>query len=270
MDLSTTVTLNNGIKIPILGFGTWQITGETCEKAVLNALKLGYRHIDTARIYNNEKEVGRAIKKSKIPREEIFVTTKLWNTDHDNIEGALEASLKKLGTGYVDLYLMHYPVKEVRNRSWMAMEKLLDHGMTKSIGVSNFTIRHLKELIEKTKSVPSVNQVEFNPYLCQKELLEFCRKNKIQLEAYCPLVRGRKMNDPRLIEIAEKYNKTQSQILIRWGVQHEVVAIPKATSEEHIKENADVFDFEISPGDMKILNSFNEDFRVCWDPTGEP
>jgi len=270
MDINTTVTLNNGVKMPMLGIGTWQMKGKEAYEAVLAALKAGYRHIDTAAIYGNEKEVGEAIKKSGIPRKEIFVTTKLWNDDHHDPESALEASLKRLGIGYVDLYLMHFPVREVRNRTWMAMEKFVDNEMARTVGVSNFTIRHLKELLEKTKTVPAVNQVEFNPYLYQKELHEFCKKNKIQLEAYTPLVRGKRMNDPKLVEIAKKYGKTPAQILIRWCLQHDIVVIPKSSSETRIIENADVFDFNMDPEDMKKLDTFNENLRVCWDPTNEP
>ncbi len=255
----------------MLGLGTWKLSeGKQAEDAVLCALKLGYRHIDTAHIYTNETSVGRAIKKSGVPRKEIFVTTKLWNDQHADPEGALDGSLKKLGLDYVDLYLMHYPVRDVRNRTWMAMEKLKDHGMCRAIGVSNFTIRHITELIEKTKIIPDVNQVEFSPYLYQKELLTFCVKNKIQLTAYSPLVRCQRMADPKLVAIAEKYRKSPAQILIRWCLQHKIVAIPKASMVEHLRENADVFDFEISAGDMKKVDAFNEGLRVCWDPTDEP
>ncbi|MEK6967480.1 MAG: aldo/keto reductase [Nanoarchaeota archaeon] len=271
MDINSTVTLNNGINMPIFGLGTWEMKdAKQTEKAILIALELGYRHIDTAHVYGNEKSVGAAIKKSGIPRKEIFVTTKLWNDQHSDPEGALEGSLKKLGLKYVDLYLMHFPVRNVRNRTWMAMEKLLDHEMTRAIGVSNFTIRHLDELLEKTKFVPAVNQVEFSPYLFQKELHFYCRKRKIQLEAYSPLVRGRKMNDQRLISMANSYKKKPAQLLIKWCLQHNIVTIPKAITEEHLKENCNVFDFEISKQDMKKLNMFNENFRVCWDPSKEP
>ena len=181
MDIRTTINLNNGIKIPILGLGVWQIpNGKVCEEAVLNALNTGYRHIDTAAAYKNEESVGNAIRKSNIARKDIFVTTKLWNDDHDDPKKAFNESLKKIQLDYIDLYLMHYPVPE-RNSSWKILEKIYKSGKAKAIGVSNFTIRHLKELLENSDIVPAVNQVEFHPYLYQKELLDFCNKNKIKV-----------------------------------------------------------------------------------------
>ena len=195
MDIRTTINLNNGIKIPNLGLGVWQIpNGNVCEEAVLAGLSAGYRHIDTAAIYENEESVGNAIRKSNITRKEIFVTTKLWNDDHDDVERAFNESLSRLQLDYVDLYLMHFPVTG-RNKSWKILEKIYKSGKAKAIGVSNFTIRHLKELLENSDIVPAVNQVEFHPYLYQKELLDFCNKNKIKLEAYSPLTHGKKLND---------------------------------------------------------------------------
>lgn len=259
--------LNNGTEIPVLGLGTWELTGKEAEQAVLCALEAGYRHIDTASIYGNEEEVGKAIRKSGVPRREIFVTTKLWNTDHDDPADACEASLKRLGMDYVDLYLIHWPVQGVRNRTWKFMEQLLGAGKCRAIGVSNYTIRHLRELLETAKVVPAVNQVEFTPYLYQKELMDFCRKKGIVLESYSPLTRGHKLSDPKLKAIAARYSKTPAQILIRWALQHDIVVIPKSKSKERILENSDVFNFSISAEDMKLLNSLNEDYRLCWDPT---
>ena len=263
------IKLNNGINIPQLGFGTWQITGKECENAVKWALEAGYRHIDTAKIYGNEAEAGKSIKNFGIKREEIFITTKLWNSDHDNVERAFEASLRNLGVPYIDLYLMHYPVPE-RNQSWKSMEKLLKSGKCKSIGVSNFTIRHLNSLIGKSDIIPAVNQVEFTPLLYQKELLDFCAKNKIIVESYSPLTHGQKLNDPRFTRISSKYKKSNAKLLIKWCLQHGLVAIPKSRRKEKILENFDVFDFEISKEDMKFLDSMNEDLRFCWDPTNAP
>jgi diketogulonate reductase-like aldo/keto reductase len=269
MDIKTTVTLNNGTKIPVLGLGTWKSTGKECENAVLYALNVGYRHIDTAAAYDNEISVGNAIKKSAIPRKDIFITTKLWNDDHGNVEKAFNESLKKLQVDYVDLYLMHFPVPE-RNDSWKVMEKIYREGKAKAIGVSNFTIRHLKQLLENADVIPAVNQVEFHPYLYQKELLDFCNKNKIKVEAYSPLTHGHKIEDPKLGEIAAEYNKTPAQILIRWGLQHNLIVLPKSLSKERIIENSSVFDFNIIEKDMKKLDSFNEGLRTCWDPTNAP
>jgi len=269
MDIKTTIKLNSGTKIPILGLGVWQIPGKVCEEAVISSLEVGYRHIDTASEYYNENNVGNALKKTSVPREEIFITTKLWNSDHDNVEKALNGSLKKLQLDYVDLYLMHFPVPE-RNTSWKVMGKLHREGKAKAIGVSNFTIRHIKELIENTDVVPAVNQVEFHPYLYQKELLDFCNEKGIKLEAYSPLTHGEKLNDTKLVEIAQKYDKSAAQILIRWVLQHGLIVLPKSSKKERIIENSSIFDFKISDDDMKKLDGFNENLRTCWDPTDAP
>jgi diketogulonate reductase-like aldo/keto reductase len=265
LEINSKVVLNNGVKMPQLGLGTWQATSDEVYNAVLDALKEGYRHIDTARIYGNEADIGRAIKDSKVPRKDLFVTTKLWNTDHSDIEKALNDSLKRLGLDYVDLYLMHWPVKE-RLNSWKVMEKLYKSGKCKAIGVSNFTVSHLQELLTVAKVKPAVNQFELTPYLYQKDLCEFCKKNKIQVESYSPLSRGYRLQDSKLIKIANKYNKSTPQILIRWQLQHGFVTIPKSKTHQRIKENSNVFDFKISKEDMNKLDRFNEDLRLCWDP----
>jgi|TARA_B100001971_G_C18116254_1_gene496969 diketogulonate reductase-like aldo/keto reductase len=264
------ITLNNGIKMPLLGFGTSRTKGET-ERIVLEALKAGYRQFDTASRYENEEEVGNAIKKSGIPREEIFITTKIGSMEgeHGYPEKAFNDSLKRLQVDYIDLYLIHWPTSG-RLEVWKFLEKKLEEGKVKSIGVGNFTIRHLKELFENSKIIPVVNQVEFNPFLYQKELLEFCNENKIHLEGYCPLTRGHKLDDSRLIEISKKYKKSPAQLLIRWALQHNVISIPKSQSEVRMKENLEVFDFEISEEDMNIMNSWNENFRVTSDPEKIP
>lgn len=268
LSLSSSLPLNDGNRIPQLGLGVWN-AGNKTESAVLAALKAGYRHIDTAAIYQNEKSVGSAIRKSGISRKEIFVTTKIWNSDHKDSRAALEQSLKRLGLDYVDLYLIHWPVKE-RNETWKIFGMLKDEGKCRSIGVSNFTIRHLKELMFHSSTLPAVNQVEFNPYLYQKELLEFCNSNGIVLEAYSPLTHNKKLKDAKLLAIAEAYSKTPAQILIRWCLQRGVVVIPKSVRAERIKENGSVFDFSISEEDMEKLDDFNENLRACWDPTGIP
>jgi len=270
INLSTKVRLNNGVEMPILGLGTWQLNnGKETEEAVLCALKTGYRLIDTAHIYGNEESVGRAIKKSGVPREEIFITTKLWNSDHGYKAAiaACEISLQRLGLSYVDLYLIHWPVTNLRNETWKAMETLLEEGKCRAIGVSNYTIQHLEELLNGSPIIPAVNQVEFNPYLYQKDLLEFCCSCRIQLEAYSPLTKKLKLNEPELVLIARKYYKSTAQILIRWVLQRGLVAIPKSSREENIRDNTDVFDFTISPEDMRSLDSFSEGLRIGWDPS---
>src|SRR5438552_6944614 len=209
--------LNNGVMIPRLGLGVYQSPpGQVTQKAVQYALKIGYRHIDTARIYNNESDVGTALRKSGIKREEVFITTKLWNGDHgyDKALRACDESLRRLGLKYLDLYLIHWPVPEIRNESWQALAKLLKDGKTRAIGVSNYTIQHLTELLKKSDTVPMVNQVEFSPFLYQKQLLDYCEKNKIQLEAYSPLTQGAKLNHPKIQQIAKKHHKPPPQLLL--------------------------------------------------------
>jgi len=265
--------LNNGIMIPRLGLGVYQSPpGEVTQGAVEYALKVGYRHIDTARIYGNESDVGAALRKSGIKREDMFVTTKLWNSDQ-GYETALKAcddSLKRLGLKYLDLYLIHWPVPEVRNESWDALTKLLKDGKCRSIGVSNYTIQHLTELLEDADVVPMVNQVEFSPFLYQKQLLDYCEKNKIQVEAYSPLTQGAKLNHPTIQQIAKKHGKTPAQVLLRWSLQHNLVTIPKSVREERIKENSQVFDYNLTSEDMRVLDSLDENFRNSWDPTNAP
>jgi diketogulonate reductase-like aldo/keto reductase len=295
LTIDSKITLNDGHLIPQLGLGVWQTrAGATCEAAVLAALEAGYRHIDTASMYGNEESVGAAIRKSGIRRENVFITTKLWNSDHENPRRALDTSLGKLKLDYVDLYLIHYPVRE-RRRSWGALEALRAQGKARSIGVSNFTISHLTELLAETGSVPAVNQVEFHPYLYQRDLLDFCIAKGIVIEAYSPLTRGERLHDSKLVAIAERYRrvglkpaalpsriplvnkfsgrpevKSTAQILIRWALQHGLVVIPKSANRRRIVENADVFDFEITVEDMQLLDRFNENLRTCWDPTKAP
>ena len=271
--IDTKVKLNNGVEMPIFGLGVYQARrGKETQEAVLSALEAGYRLIDTASMYENEEDVGEALRKSGIPREEVFITTKLWNSDHgyDKTLAAFERSRKKLGLSHVDLYLIHWPVEGLRNESWKAFETLLKEGKCRAIGVSNYMIWHLEELLNNSSTIPAGNQVEFSPYLYQEDLLEFCRAHGIQLEAYSPLTKGHKLNDPKLAKIASKYSKSPAQILIRWALQKEVVVIPKSSRKDRILENADVFDFTISPEDMKVLDSFNEDLRTSWDPSTAP
>lgn len=270
LTLDTKFTLNNGVQIPALGIGTFQTrVGNETKNAVLYALEAGYRHIDTAEIYGNERNVGDAVKLSGIPREEIFITTKVWNSNHGYKPAisAFERSLKRLDTSYIDLYLIHWPEEGLRLETWRALETLLNEGNCRAIGVSNYTIWHLKELLEHSATVPVINQVEFSPYLYQKDLLDFCESNKIKLEAYSPLTKGVKLKDPKLIEIAQRHSKSPAQILIRWALQYDLVVIPKSKNKARIVENADVFNFSISSEDMDILNGFDENLRTGWDPS---
>jgi diketogulonate reductase-like aldo/keto reductase len=269
----STVELRNGVAMPVLGLGVWQSApGEETHRAVAEALKAGYRHVDTARAYRNEGDVGAAVRESGIPRAEVFVTTKLWNADHgyDKALRAIDRSLESLGMEQVDLYLVHWPVEGLRRDTWRAMEKILADGKARAVGVSNYTIRHLDELLGGAKVAPMVNQVEFNPFLFQRELLAHCRKHGIQLEAYGPLVRAHKMEHPVLQRIARKHGKTPAQVLLRWGIQHDLVVIPKSVRPERIRENADLFGFALDEEDVAALDGLNEGYRTSWDPTGVP
>ena len=264
------IKLNNGRPIPMLGLGVYQTpAGPVAERAVGHALKIGYRHIDTASMYGNEESVGRAIAASGLAREEIFVTTKLWNADH-GYDSAIEAcreSLGRLGLEYIDLYLIHWPVEDLRADSWRALEHLQREGTCLSIGVSNYMTWHLEELLASCEIVPAVNQVEFSPFLYQKELLDFCNTAGVQLEAYSPLTKGKRLGDPRLKTVADEYGRTPAQILIRWALQHDLVVIPKSANPDRIGENAQVFDFSISGEHMQLLDSLDEGLRTSWNPS---
>lgn len=275
MDINTKVTLNNGVPIPIIGLGVFQSPpGGITKQAILDSLDAGYRHIDTARIYGNEVDVGKALAESGLQREEIFVTTKLWNADqgYESTLDALEISLGKMDLDYVDLYLMHWPVEDRRLESWTAMEELLAKGRCRSIGVSNFMVHHLDELLKNTHVVPAINQIELSPYnyLQRKETLKLCHSEGIVIEAYSPLTKGKKLGDPRLVEIAAKYGKTTAQLLIRWALEKQFVVLPKSVNQDRIVENADVFDFTISAVDMTAMDGFNENLATGWDPTHAP
>ncbi|MBA4493030.1 aldo/keto reductase [Paenactinomyces guangxiensis] len=267
--ISDYTVLNNGVKMPWLGLGVWKAKeGEEVTNAVASAIKAGYRSIDTAAVYGNEIGVGKAIQESDVPREELFITTKLWNGSqgYESALAAFEESRKKLGLEYVDLYLIHWPVKGKYKESWKALEKLYKEGWVRAIGVSNFQVHHLQDVMEDSEITPMVNQVEFHPYLTQKELLRFCKVNKIQMEAWSPLMQGEVVKEPTVLELAEKYNKTPAQIVLRWDLQHEVVTIPKSVKEHRIIENANIFDFELSAEDMEKLDSLNKNHRFGPDP----
>ena len=275
MNISSTFTMNNGIEIPMLGLGLYlSSSGNQAHKALQMALDAGYRHFDTAKFYGNEKDVGQAVRESNIPREELFVTTKLWNDDHgyESTLAAIDLSLNKMQLEYIDLYLIHWPVQDLRLESWRAMEKALTDGKTKSIGVSNYMINHITELLENSQVVPAINQFEISPYNYQsrKEVIDFCISRNILVEAYSPLTKGHKLRDPELIRLGNTYGKSPAQILIRWALQHELIVLPKSSNEQRIKENADVFDFDISDEDMAYLDGLDENLATSWDPTGSP
>ncbi|PJZ76028.1 aldo/keto reductase [Leptospira neocaledonica] len=267
--LNQSVRLNNGVEMPVLGLGVWKTrSGKECIDSVLNALEFGYRHIDTAKIYGNESDVGEAIKKSGIPRKELFITTKLWNGDQKNPRRYLDESLNTLGLDTIDLYLIHFPVAGTRKQAWKELEKAYKEGLVRAIGVSNYTIPHLQELFQYAEIIPTVNQVEYHPFLNQNELLNTCKKNNIVLEAYSPLAHGQKISDPKLAALASKYKKTPAQVLIRWAIDKGLVVIPKSVKKERILENSQVFDFKLSDSDLQAMETWNENFRTCWDPTG--
>ncbi len=268
LNINSTQKLNNGIKIPRIGLGTWDLRGRDAYQAILWSLDLGYRLIDTASLYENENKIGEALKDADIPREEIFLTTKVWNSEqgYNNTLNAFEKSLKRLRVDYIDLYLIHWPVSGLRNDTWKVLEEIYKSEKTRAIGVSNFTIRHLKELLEISDTIPTINQIEFSPFLFQKELMDYCQSNKIVVEAYTPLTRGRKFSDDVIRVLAQKYNKTPAQILIRWGLQHDVIEIPKSGSQQHLRENIKIFDFTLNYDDMSQLDKLNEDFRLVDDP----
>jgi diketogulonate reductase-like aldo/keto reductase len=272
VNINSTLTLNNRVEIPILGLGMYLISSEeTVRNAITCALTRGYRHFDTAAFYANEEEIGRAIRDSNIPREEIFVTTKLWNDDQgfNSTLRALDISLKKLNIDYIDLYLIHWPVQDLRLESWLAMEKAMAEGKVRAIGVSNFMIRHLEELLDHCEIVPAINQIELSPfnYLSRSDTINFCLENNILIEAYSPLTKGYKLKEPDLIKIAAKYSKTTAQLLIRWALEHQFIVIPKSSNERHIIDNANIFDFSISTQDMAYLDGLNENLATSWDPT---
>lgn len=269
LKITTTLQSNQSTSVPQLGLGVWKSRPKECLEAVKSALSLGYRHIDTAAIYGNEADVGTAIKESGVNRSDIFLVTKLWNADqgYDTALHAIDVSLKKLGTDYVDMYLIHFPVSGKRNDSWKALEKIKTEGKAKSIGVSNFMVPHLEELLKETGTVPAMNQVEYHPFLQDTKLKEYCIQKGILLEAYSPLAHGQKLEDSRITELANRYQKSNAQILIRWSLQAGHVVIPKSKNPNRIKENADVYDFVLSDADMKEISTWNEDFRTCWDPT---
>jgi methylglyoxal/glyoxal reductase len=270
-NLQSTTTLHNGIEMPWFGLGVFKVKdGSEVINSVKAAIEAGYKSIDTAAIYGNEEGVGKAIAESNVPREELFITTKVWNSEqgYDSTLAAFDESMKKLGLEYLDLYLIHWPVPKQNKykETWKALETLYKDGRVRAIGVSNFKEHHLKDLLEDCEVVPMVNQVEYHPRLTQTSLHEFCKQNRIQLEAWSPLMQGGLFEEPTLQEIARKYGKSTAQVILRWDLQNEVVTIPKSVKPHRIQENANIFDFELSSEDMEKIKSLNQDQRVGSDP----
>ena len=266
---TSSVKLSNGVEMPWLGLGVFQSKeGDEVERAVRCALETGYRSIDTAAIYKNERGVGKAIIESGVPREEIFLTTKVWNNDqgYQSTFRAFEESLEKLQTNYIDLYLIHWPKGELSIETWKAMEELYEKGRIRAIGVSNFLIHHLKHLMDNLRIVPMVNQIEFHPELIQPELLKFCLDNQIRPEAWHPIMKGKVNDIPVFQALSMKYQKSSVQIVLRWDIQKGVLTIPKSVTPERIIHNADIFDFELSSEDMAKIDKLDKHARMGADP----
>ncbi len=262
------ITLNNKTDIPILGLGTWRLSGDETINVVKKALKIGYNHIDTAEMYGNEKEIGDAIKDAD--RAKLFLTSKVWydNLHYQDVISACKESLKKLGTNYLDLYLIHWPNPSIdMKETFQALKELYSEGTVKAVGVSNFTIKNLKLALDVCQSISlpiTVNQVEFHPFLYQESLLNFCRKNNVFLTAYRPIAKGL-VNDNLIIrQIAQKYQKSPAQITLRWLTQLDIITIPKASSEEHLTENINIFDFELEKSDMEKMKKVNQNNRMVY------
>ncbi|MFD1065165.1 aldo/keto reductase [Oceanobacillus locisalsi] len=265
------VTLNNGLEMPQLGFGVWKVENQEAIPAVEHALKAGYRSLDTAKVYGNEEGVGQAIENSGVPREDIFLTTKVWNADqgYEETLKAFDASLERLGTDYVDLYLIHWPAPDFDQYidTYKAMEKIYKDGKAKAIGVCNFEVEHLDRLLNECEVVPAVNQVECHPYLQQKELRAFCRENGIYVEAYSPLMNGKDvLEDEALTQLAEKKEKTIAQVILRWHLQSDLIVIPKSVTPSRIEANLEVFDFELDEEDIKIIDALDRNLRSGTHP----
>ncbi|GGI18284.1 aldo/keto reductase [Gottfriedia solisilvae] len=272
-NLNSRVKLNNGIEMPVVGLGVFQVEdGQIVIDSVKAAIKNGYRSIDTAAIYGNEEGVGQGIKEAieenGISREDLFITSKVWNADlgYQSTLDAFELSLKKLGLDYLDLYLIHWPVEGKYIESWKALETLYKTGKVKAIGMSNFQIHHLQDVLEIAEIKPMVNQVELHPLLSQVELRNFLKENSIQVEAWAPLMQGQLFENETLLKIAKAHDKSIAQIVLRWHLQNEIVIIPKSVKEHRIQENANIFDFELTTEEMKTIDTLNQNHRVGPDP----
>lgn len=267
------ITLADGNEIPQIGLGLWQVKDDAqFNEAFDAAVAAGYRHFDTAQIYGNEQMLGAALQRSKLPREEVWVTTKIAvnNFGHRRALQSFEASLAKLQTDYVDLLLLHFPVTLLRKKSWQALEEIKAAGKARTIGVSNYTIRHLEEMKTYTAEMPAVNQVELHVFLQQPELLEYCKAHNIAVEAYSPLAHAKDMSEPVINDIAAKYGKSYAQVMLRWCLQQDLIVLPKSVTPSRIQENINSFDFELSDADMALLAGLDRDLRTCWSPVHVP
>ena len=272
--INNTIKLNNGIEMPQLGLGVFRVEDSSeLINAVKVAIKNGYRSIDGAAIYGNEEAMGEGIRQgiqeAGITREDLFITSKVWNADlgYESTIAAYETSLQKIGVDYLDLYLIHWPVEGKYKEAWRALEYLYEQGRVKAIGVCNFQVHHLEDLLKDANVKPVINQIELHPYLSQTKVREFCEANNIQVEAWSPLMAGNGLlEDETLKEIAKKYNKTTAQVVLRWDLQSHVITIPKSTNEGRLLQNIDVFDFELTKEDMEKIDSLNKDLRVGPDP----
>lgn len=265
----TATTLNNGIKMPLLGAGTYRAGEDSqAQQTVRWAIELGYRSIDTASVYENETSVGQAIADSDVPREELFVTSKVWNDDqgYDETLRAFDASLQRLQMDYLDLYLIHWPVRGKIHDTWRALETILHEGRATAIGVSNFLQQHLEELLEQARTKPAVNQIEFHPRLQQPQLIDFCRQHAIQIEAWSPLMKGKVFEMPELKRIGDQYGKSAGQVTLRWQIQRGIATIPKSVKRERLQANADIFDFVLNDDDVQAINALDQNYRVGPDP----
>ncbi|HFK1462846.1 aldo/keto reductase [Bacillus sp. YAF12_1] len=272
-NLQSKTVLNNGVEMPWFGLGVFKVEdGPELVEAVKSAIKAGYRSIDTAAIYGNEKAVGEGIragiKEAGISREDLFITSKVWNSDqgYETTLAAYEESLKKLELEYLDLYLVHWPVEGKYKDTWRALETLYNEKRVRAIGVSNFQIHHLQDVMKEAEIKPMINQVEYHPRLTQKELQAFCKEQGIQMEAWSPLMQGQLLDNEKLQEIAEKHGKTTAQVILRWDLQNGVITIPKSTKEHRIIANADIFNFELTKEDMEKIDALNQNHRVGPDP----
>lgn len=268
-DLYGTVQLSNGVEMPYMGLGTYKVDeGYELIEAIRTALKIGYRHIDTASLYANERGIGEAIALSGTPRNEIFITTKVWNSDqgYDSTLRAFHTSLEKLNSSYIDLYLVHWPVRGKFTETWRALETLYNEGKVRAIGISNFLQHQIEDLMQHAKIAPMVNQMEFHPYLVQQSLVDFCRSHNIQYEAWSPFMQGKILGAAELQKIAQRYNKDVAQVILRWNLQKGVVTIPKSIKTERILSNSQIFDFVLNEVDMKLIDAMDRNQRIGAHP----
>jgi len=269
LHIDSTLRLRGGVEIPRLGLGVFQsVPGGETRRAVLWALEAGYRHVDTARIYGNEADVGAALRDSGLPREEVFLTTKLFNDDHGRARAraALEESLQRLRTEYVDLFLIHWPVHGLRQETWETLCRAQDDGLCRALGVSNYGVHHLDELFASSDRIPAVNQIELSPFLQRRAVRAACATRGVAVQAYSPLTKGNRLDDPTLEAVAQRNGRTPAQVLIRWALQHDLIVLPKSVRRERIVENAAAFEFELPERDMDLLDTLEEGLVTGWDP----